>query len=168
MIQPGIGLQRSVDGIWAGMPRRLWVPAQLGKVGATAGWVTGALDGSFVTMAAAQTAGTFVIPLTGLHVGDRITAVRAIAQVESAGNAVTVLLDIEKATVAAADFATAAVGSQATTGSLTADTEISAAILEVGSLTEQVASGEHIYAIITGTTGATTDVVLAGLEVDIA
>lgn len=167
MYRAGSGLLRSVDGVWIGMPRKLWVPAQLGKVGATAGWVSGALDGSLVTMAAAQTAGTFIIPIPGLNIGDRITAVRAIAQVESAGGAVTLLLDIEKATVAAADFAIAAVGSQATTGALVADTEVSGAVLEVSALTEQLAAGEHVYAIITGTTVAATDVVLAGLEVDI-
>jgi hypothetical protein len=166
MYRAGTGLMRSDGTSWVGMPRTLWVPASMGKVGATAGFASNTDDG-LVRVPASQTTSTWVIPLVGLNLGDRITAVRALGQVESAGNNVTVLLDVAKTTGAAGDFSEVAMGTQQTTGALTADTLISAAILEVTGLTEVVAQLEHFFALITVTTGVTTDVAIAGVEVDI-
>ncbi len=45
-------------------------------------------------MAASQSAGTLVIPIGGLHIGDTITGFKVIAQVESAGNVVTIDADL--------------------------------------------------------------------------
>ena len=167
MYRPGTGVLRSDGTSWVGTPRKLWVPASLGKVGATAGWVSNSDDG-LIRLPASQTSSTWVIPLVGLNIGDRVTAVRVIGQVESVGAAATVLLDVAKTTGAAADFAEVALGSQQTTGALTAQTLISAAILEVAALTEVLDSLEHIFAVVTGTTALATDVALAGVEVDIA
>lgn len=147
------------------LARQLWVPAALGVVGATAGWVT-AEDGGLVRLPAAETASTFVIPIPGLHVGDTLQGVSVVAQVESAGNIATLALGVRKSTLAAADFADASLDTDAS-GDLTADTAISPddTALEVAALAETLAVGEHVYALLTGTTAAATDIALAGLIV---
>lgn len=167
MFKPGVGLVQSVDGLWVGLPRKLWVPAvNIGYVAGTPGWTTSGADG-LLRLGASVTSAVWLTPLTGLNIGDRVKAVRAVGQVESAGNTVTVLLDVKKTTAAAADFVEAALGSQATTGALTADTLIQGSVLEVANLTEVLDVGEHFFAILTGTTGISTDVAIAGFEVEI-
>ena len=145
--------------------RQLWVPASTGVIGGTAGFANGG-DGNLVTVPAAQTGATFTIPIEGLHLGDTLQGVDVVAQVESAGNAVTVALDVRKQTLAAADFADLSLDTAAS-GSLTADTAISPTDTAVGvsALAEVLAAGEHLYALLTVTTAATTDVAVAGLIV---
>ncbi len=163
----GRGLMVS-DGItWNSMPRTLWVPASDGHVGATAGWDVGADDG-LVRLPASQTNATWITPIRGLELGDKIIAVRAIGQVESAGATATLLMDVRKTTAVVGDFSEVAVGSQATTGGLTADTLISAAILDVTGVAEVLASLEHVFIKLDGTTAAATDIAIAGFEVDVS
>ncbi len=124
------------------------------KVGATAGWViTAGTDKLHATLPAAQTGSTLVVPVSGLNVGDTITAFTVNGQVESAGNTATLTAALRKQTNAAADNTDASVSSAAS-GNLTAD-----AIIAQGnsSLTEVVAAGVAYYLLLTATTAAATD-----------
>ena len=135
------------------------------KVGATAGWViTASTDKCHATLPAGQTASTLVVPITGLPVGALITAVSCTGQVESAGNNVTLTMDVRKLTVAAADNVDASLGTD-DVGTLTADTVLSSANLAVTGLTEVLAAGETVYVLLTGTTAASTDIDLTGIIV---
>lgn len=137
------------------------------KVGATAGWVvTGGTDICHATLPASQTSSTLVVPVTGLHIGDTLTAVSVTGQVESAGNNVTLVMSLRKLTTAAGANTDAELGTD-NVGTLTADTLISSANLEVGSQTEVLAEGETVYALLTGTTAASTDIDLTGLVVTV-
>lgn len=133
------------------------------KVGATAGWViTGGTDKSHATLPASQTSSTLVVPFPPLPVGSTVTAVAVAGQVESAGNNATLTLSFRRQTNAASDNTDAQIAS-GTTGALAADTVISAANLGVTAQTEVVATGTELYALITGTTAASTDVDLTHL-----
>lgn len=129
------------------------------KVGAGAGWTVGAAANIYqATMAAGQTAGTLVIPVGGLKVGDTITAFSVYGQIESAGNGVTVDADLRAQTNVAADPTDASIGA-ITQVSVTADTAMAAA--KTG-LTETVAATKAYYILVTATTGASTDIRLLG------
>jgi hypothetical protein len=136
------------------------------KVGAAAGWVLGAADNLpyFATMAQSQTAGTLVIPIDGLKIGDTITGFRIVAQVESAGGAVTIDAILRAVTNVAAEPTDAAIGTGMTQVSVTADT--AASQVKTG-LTETVTSGKTYYLLVTATTAATTDIILQAPEVTV-
>lgn len=134
------------------------------KIGATAGWAAvGATNLAEATLPASQTASTLVVPVRGLKVGDTITAFKVIAQIESAGGAVTLDADLRKLTNAAGDPVDASVGA-ITQVAVTADTAVAAA--KTG-LAEIVAADEWLYILITGTTAASTDVRFLGATVTI-
>lgn len=136
------------------------------KVGGTAGWVLGAANDLpyIATMAASQSAGTLVIPLNNLHIGDTITGFRIVAQVESAGNTVTIDAVLRAVTNVAAEPTDAAIGTGMTQVSVTADTAVSQA--KTG-LTEVVTSGKTYYLLVTATTAASTDIILQACEVTV-
>jgi hypothetical protein len=139
------------------------------KVGATAGWTVGGgavNTGLTATMAAGQTAGTLVVPISGLKVGDTITSFHLIGQVESAGNNVTIDADLRKLTAAAADVADASVGA-ITQLVVAVDTILSATNTNKASLTEVVAADETFYVLLTATTTASTDIALQGVAVTV-
>lgn len=141
------------------------------KVGGTAGWVVNAATdvSRMATMAASQTAGTLVVPITGLAVGDRITGFHLVGQIESGGNAVTVDAALKKTTAAAADIANAAVtGGAMTQVSVTADTQLdrSNAYKEL-TTPEVVGEGNGYYILITATTLGSTDIDLIGVDVEV-
>lgn len=134
-----------------------------GRVGATAGW-TNASDVGVAKLPASQTGSTFVLPLSGMKVGDEITAFKVVAQIESAGGAVTLDADLRKVTNAAADPVDASVGA-ITQVSVVADTAVGAV---KDSLSEVVQAGEFFYILLTGTTAALTDIQLLGVELSIS
>lgn len=139
------------------------------KVGATSGWTLGGgtVDtGLMATMAASETAGTLVVPIPGLKVGDTITAFHLIGQIESAGNTATLDADLRKHTAAAADVADASVGA-ITQISVDEDTAITSANSEKAALAEVVAANETFYVLLTGTTAASTDIALQGIAVTV-
>lgn len=146
--------------------RQVFVPAGDAVAGATAGWVVTGADDGLARLPASQTNSTLVVPLKGLHVGDTVTGVSVIGQVESAGANVSFTLDVRKSTAAAADFTDASLDTAAS-GTLTAQTLITSAGTEVAvtGLTEVLAEGESLYALITGTTAALTDIAVSGLLV---
>ena len=141
------------------------------KVGATAGWVVGAATNvsRMATCPASQTASTLVVPIHGLFWGDRITGYHLIGQIESAGNGVTIDAVLHEAIAAAADITAGAVtGSSMTQLSVTADTQVdrSNAYKE---LTTPKVVGEMgcLYLLITATTGASTDIDLIGVAIEV-
>lgn len=135
------------------------------KVGAGSGWAVAAGNNLpyLATMAASQTAGTLIIPISGLHLGDTITGFRVVAQVESAGGTVTLDGDLRAVTNVAAEPTDASIGT-ITQVSVTADTAVSA---EKTGLTEVVVSGKTYYLKLTGTTAASTDVILQACEITV-
>jgi hypothetical protein len=137
------------------------------KVGTTAGWVVGAATNLpyVATMAASQTAGTLVIPVSGLHVGDTITGVRIVAQVESAGGAVTIDAALRAVTNVAAEPTDAAITNGGITQvAVSADTAVSAAVTGIA---EVVTSGKTYYILVTATTAASTDIILQAAEITV-
>lgn len=148
--------------------RKLVVPVcGNAKVGATSGWVvTGGTDICHATLPASQTSSTLVIPIAGLEVGDTITAVSVVGQVESAGNTATLALSVRKQTSAAGDNVDAEIDSD-TSGDLTSDTLLSSSTLGVTSMTEVVAENESFYVLLTGTTAASTDIAVMSIVVTV-
>jgi hypothetical protein len=140
--------------------------ASRAKVGSAAGWVVGAATNLpyVATMAASQTAGTLVIPLDGLKIGDTITGFRIVAQVESAGNAVTIDAALRAVTNVAAEPTDALIGAGMTQVSVTADTAVSAT--KTG-LAETVTSGKSYYLLITASTLGSTDIILQHPEITV-
>ncbi len=135
------------------------------KVGTTAGWTVGAANNLpyMGTVAASQTGATLVVPIDGLKVGDVITGFKVVAQIESAGGAVTLDADLRKITNVAAEPTDASVGA-ITQVAVTADTASAAA--KTG-LSETVAADETFYVLLTATTAAATDIILQGLTVTV-
>lgn len=135
------------------------------KVGSAAGWVLGGADNLAVlaTMAQSQTAGTLVVPVHGLRVGDTITAFGISAQIESAGGAVTIDAALRKLINVAADPTDNAV-STITQVSVTADTASQA---EKTGLSSVVAATDSYYILITATTAASTDIQLLSANVTV-
>ena len=135
------------------------------KVGATSGWLVKAADNknSLARCPASQTGSTLVVPISGLKVGDTITGVHLLGQIESAGNAVTLDMSFRKQSVAAADLADAEVVAM-TQISVIADTAISSSNSSV-SCSDVVGADESFYVLLTATTLGSTDIDLAGVAV---
>ncbi len=133
------------------------------KAGTTAGWTVGAGNnlGTIATMAASQSAGTLVIGITGLHVGDTITGFKVIASINSAGGTVTLDADLRKLVVAAGATATDSSIGTMTQVSVTAAT---ASVSTKTGLTEVVATGVRYYLLLTGTTAGSTTIELDQVE----
>ncbi len=133
------------------------------KVGAGAGWVVaaGANTPPLATMAQSQTAGTLVIPIDGLHIGDTITGFTVTASINSAGGAVTLDANLRSYT-----FAAAATAVDASIGSITqiSVTAATAATATKSGLSTVVATGTQYYILLTGTTAASTTIELNTIE----
>lgn len=142
--------------------RTMFIPAGIGKAGATAGWTT-ANDTGDARCPASQTASTFTLPVLGLHLGDVVKSFKVIGQVESAGNTATLDADLRKLTNAAADPSDASIGA-ITQVSATADTAVTS---EKDVTDETVASGEQLYVLLTATTAASTDIRVLGVEIEV-
>jgi hypothetical protein len=134
------------------------------KVGGTAGWVVAAAANLYeFTLPASQTGSKLIIPVSGLRVGDTITAFKIEAQIESAGGTVTLDADLRKLTNVAADPTDASVGA-ITQVSVTADTKSEPTKT---ALAEVVAADERFYIVVTATTAASTDIRLLGATVTV-
>lgn len=144
-----------------------FISAANGVIGATAGFALPSAHSGFTNAAvagvpASQTGSTFVIPVEGLRLGERITSWSLVGQIESAGNAVTVDGDLRKLTVAAGDITDASIGAL-TQISKTADYAI--ADSKTLATAETVAADEQFYVKLTVTTGASCDVQILGITV---
>lgn len=163
-----------VDGVQvagAKAAKRLSIPAMLGKVGATAGWViTAGSNIAIATLPASQTGSTLVIPVTGLQVGDVIASIEVHGQVESGGNAVTLAATLRKykEDAAAGGTDSAAIASVNIASAVVADTLLTATtgkITAAGTVT--VAEDEVYYVLLTGTTLGTTDIEISNIVVNL-
>jgi hypothetical protein len=147
--------------------QRLVIPAAIGKVGATAGWVPAAASNlSLATLPAAVTAGTLVVPVPGLQVGDVITGLYIAGQIESAGAEATLDVELRKVTAGAADVVDASVASIAQIVAV-ADTLINSSTTRIFDLNDTVGADETFYFLVTGTTAALTDIALQSLTLEI-
>jgi hypothetical protein len=125
------------------------------KVGGTAGWVVnGAANFFEATIPASQSASKLVVPIFGLKVGWVITGFRVVAQIESAGNTVTLDGDLRYQANVAADPTDNSIGTM-TQVSVVADTASSQT--KTG-LSHTVVSSNSYYLLLTATTGASTDI----------
>ena len=140
------------------------------KVGTTAGWVVAAADnlGKMATIPAAQTSSTLVIPLTGLRVGEKITAFSLVGSIQSGGNAATITADLRKLTAAAAGGTDASVGARAAPLSVTANTILDSTNAGKTGLAEVVAADETFYLLVTATTAAACTEELQGVLITTA
>lgn len=141
--------------------RQILINAQAGKAGATAGWTTATNTGS-AKCAASATAGTFVVGIDGLQIGDVITGYTVYGQIEGDAT-VTLDVDLRKLTAAAADLTDASVGA-ITQVSTSVDAIVNAS--KTG-LSETVGAGESFYFLCTATTAAGTDVDLQGFVISV-
>lgn len=171
-------MSRTSDLMGIGMPgeqavriatRTLYIAASNGVVGATAGWAnpsahTGFTNAAVVGLPASQTASTWVVPVQGLIDGDTIVSYTVRGQIESAGNAATLDVDLRKLTVAAANVTDASIGA-ITQVSVTADAAVSSS--KTLATAEVVAATEQFYFLVTGTTNASTDIQLVGFTISL-
>lgn len=142
-----------------------WLCTGRPKVGTTAGWVVGAANnrGGCATLPAAQTTSTLVLDLSGLRLGDIITAFWLVGQVEAAGNHVVIDADLRKLSTAADDLTDASIGA-ITQIDVVADTALSSSNANKTLVSpETIGVDETFYVLITGTTGAATDIDLQGV-----
>jgi hypothetical protein len=165
----GLGVSAEVAEVIVNKNISRLIPASHGVIGATAGWASpsahaGFTNAAVVGLPASQTASTFVIPLSGLKVGDTIISYTVRGQIESAGNIATLDADLRKLTIAAANITDASIGG-ITQISATADAIVSSE--KVLATAEVVAADEQYYVLITGTTAAATDIQLAGITIKV-
>ena len=148
--------------------RKIVVPALNAKVGATSGWViTAGTNISHATLPASQTGSTLVVPISGLMVGDKVTDVAAVGQVESGGNNATCTMSVRKLSASAAAALTDAEIGSDTMGTIAADALLTDAngTLKVSGLAEELAENEQLYCLFTATTAAATDIDLSHLVI---
>jgi hypothetical protein len=141
------------------------IPATIGFAGEGAGWVlvdAADVEESAARLPASVTAGTWIVPVTGLNVGDTVTAFSLVGQIESGGNIATLDASLRKHTAVAADITDASLGA-ITQISVTADATVSAS--KTLTTPEVMAANETLYVLITGTTAAATDIALMGITV---
>lgn len=135
------------------------------RVGATSGWVVTATDHARATLPQSQTTSTLIIPITGLRIGQTITAFNLVGQIESAGNTVTVNAQLHKVVAGSADVTDSNLGS-ITALAVTADTAVSVSnSSKTLAVADVVGADETFYVIVTGTTAASTDIDLQGAVV---
>lgn len=139
------------------------------KVGGTAGWTVGGgavNTGKVATMAASQTAGKLVFPIPELPVGATITAFYVIGSIQSVGGAVTLDADLRMLANASAGGTDSSLGT-ITQIAVTAATAVNAANGRKVLATPQVfAADASIYALITGTTAASTTAEILGVAIE--
>jgi hypothetical protein len=154
---------------FANLERRLF--SAPGKVGATAGWVSGGgavNTGLAGTLPASQTNSTLVLPITGLKEGERIVGFHLLGQVESAGATASINCDLRKHSAIAADVGDASLGALGSTAFI-ADAKLDETnTKKILDAAEPVAKDATYYALITGTTAALTDFALMGIAVLVA
>ena len=135
------------------------------RVGATAGWVITGTNSGLIRVPASQTASTLVVPVSiPLKVGATILAYSVVAQVESAGGAVTLDVALWKSTNAAGDATEADIGS-ITQVAVTADAAVASS--KTLAAPEVVAAGENFYFLVTATTAGSTDIALQGFTLTV-
>lgn len=130
-----------------------------------AGWVAPTtVAETAVRLPASKTALKWIVPITGVHIGDIITGYKVNGQAESGGNAYTLDCDIYESTMAAGDITEASKSAAITQVTGTADAIIAAT---KASLAITVTTAKPLYFILTGTTAASTDLAVASIELTV-
>ena len=139
------------------------------KVGTGAGWVVGAANnlGKMATLPAAQTASTLVCPISGLKVGDTITAFGLEGSLQSGGNHATIIADLRSLTAAVAGATDASVGVMGAALDVTANTIMNSANAGKTAIAHVIAEGESFYVLITSTTGAACTEELQAIQITV-
>lgn len=141
---------------------------QDGKVGAAAGWaVRAAADTWMSTLPASQTASTLIVPLVGLVEGDVIMGYHLLGQIDSAGNAASINCKLTEFVPAAAgsaatDLSGTTLGAVSTTADLLVNVDNTVKTLAIGDRIV-VRTDRTYFAVVSGTTAATTDIEFLGL-----
>jgi hypothetical protein len=171
-VNGGMWISNTSIGIAARLYKR-WCITDGAKVGATAGWTvpgsgSDAIVGRLASLPASQTGSTLIVPIRGAAVGDTIRSWSIVGQLDSAGNTITLDAQLRRLTAVASGLTDALIGPAMTQISVTADTLVNQANSSVTLTTaETVADGETFYLLITATTGATCDIKLTAVEVEI-
>ena len=142
---------------------KMLIGAREGSVGTTAGFVTNNDNGT-VTVPNAVTAGTYVIPISGISIGDTITCLRLRGATAGAA-AKTIAWGLWK-TISASGTITATL-----IQAMTTDTTATAHAIDIETyLTTayKTLTKEQYFVLLTVTTnGAATTVDITGVEIDI-
>jgi len=137
-----------------------WCGSQITTTGAPAWFVVNCCA---ATVPASTTGAKFIVPLPQIKTGDIITAFGLLGQIESAGNTVTVDVDLRGAATAAGDFVDASISTM-TQISVTADTAVDSTQDKTGLSTTALQTTQY-YLVVTVTTNASTDFDLRGVSV---
>jgi hypothetical protein len=141
---------------------KLIMPASTAQIGAGAGW-TVANNNGLLSMAASQTSGTAVIPITGLAVGDTIICLR-LRGGEAGTGARTLAWSLYKAISASGAITASQI--QALTSDTT--TTAHACDIETALTTPYVVTAkENYFVLLTGTTASATTIDITSVEVDV-
>lgn len=142
-----------------GQVRQIGVAA---KIGTTAGWTVNAANNIYSwTVAAGQTNSTLVIPIVGLKVGDTITAFGVSGFLTSAGNTVTLDVNLRSQTAASGSLTDASIATM-TQLSATGNTLVASGGNGAKSgLSTVVTADVGLYLLLTATTAASTTVGLS-------
>jgi hypothetical protein len=139
-----------------------------GRAGTTSGWsVSTGNIGVIGNLPASQTGSTFLIPLSGLEVGDQIVEFHMIGQIEAGGGTATLDADLRRLTAAASDVTDESVDTMtqvATSSDLALSSSNTSTTLDA---VETVGELETFYIKVTGTTQLATDVALQGVALTI-
>lgn len=155
----------SADGLHA--KKTIFTPAMVGRAGSVAGWTipttaAGFTNTMLVGLPASQSSSTLIIPITGLQEGDRMISYTIRGQIESAGGSVTLAGQMRRITAVASDPVDANVGA-ITSVVVTADTVLAATHTFASPLVYEAPAAYFAY--LTGTTAASTDIQLFGVDV---
>jgi len=126
------------------------------------------LDNGTAFIDQSQTATTFVYPVSGLHVGDRINRIRIVGGIGAAsGNASTVDADLRRVVGIAGGVTDASLSANITQVSVTADTALNSE--SATDIDHAVATAYGYYVLVTITTAANAanDVSIVGVEIDV-
>lgn len=140
------------------------------RVGATSGWVLTAIDNSKATLAASQTSSTLVIPITGLKVGDVITAFALLGMINTnnTGNQVTINSALHSVQAVAGSSTDTAIANATTSSVTNANTVFNGTSAGVKSgLSITVAADTTYYILVTGTTAAAVTAAIHGALVTV-
>lgn len=137
-----------------------------GKAGSTSGWTTSTANiGVIGNLPADKTGSTFLVPISGLEVGDVITGIHMIGQIEAGGGTGSVQADLRRLTAVASDVTDASV--QTLSVSTSSDLALTSANASTLSTPETVSGLETFYVLLTATTNSNCDIALQAIALTI-
>jgi hypothetical protein len=139
------------------------------RVGATSGFVLTAIDNSKATMAQSQTAGTLVIPILGLKVGDTITgySLQGMINAGVTGNSTTINSALHSVQAVAGSSTDTAITSATTSNISTVNAALNSTTAVCTGLASVVTADTTFYILVTGTTAAAVTAAIHGALVTV-